>query len=61
MTHRDPNAASRRDRDHDRNAFKDAAIAAEGAPAWIRTRTSFIRRNPSNAMMSTRKAPLAPP
>ncbi|WP_442475225.1 hypothetical protein [Rhodoblastus sp.] len=41
VTHRDPNAASSRYRDHARNAFKAAAIADEGAPAWIRTRASF--------------------
>ena len=41
VTHRDPDAASRGNRDHGRSAFKTAAIADEGAPAWIRTRASF--------------------
>ncbi len=41
VTHRNPDAASRGYRDHDRNAFKAAAIADDGAPAWIRTRASF--------------------
>ncbi len=41
VTHRDPDAASRGYRDHGRNAFKAAAIADDGAPAWIRTRASF--------------------
>ena len=41
VTHRDPDAASRGYRDHDRNAFKAAAIADDDAPAWIRTRASF--------------------
>ena len=41
VTHRDPDAASRGYRDHDRGAFNAAAIADEGAPAWMRTRTSF--------------------
>jgi hypothetical protein len=41
MTHRIPNTASSRDRDHGRNAFKAAVIADEDAPAWIRTCASF--------------------
>uniref|UniRef100_UPI003F955A25 hypothetical protein n=1 Tax=Rhodoblastus sp. TaxID=1962975 RepID=UPI003F955A25 len=41
VTHRNPDASSRVYRDHDRNAFKAAAIADDGAPAWIRTRASF--------------------
>ena len=41
VTHRDPDAASRRYRDHGRNAFNAAAITDDGAPAWIRTRASF--------------------
>ncbi len=41
VARRDPNPASRRYRDHDRNAFKVAAITTEGASALIRTRTPF--------------------
>ena len=41
VARRDPDATSRRYRDHDRNAFKVAAITAEGASALIRTRTPF--------------------
>ena len=41
VTHRDPDAASRGDRDHGRSAFNAAAIADDGAPAWMRTRASF--------------------
>ena len=41
VARRDPDATSRRYRDHDRNAFKVAAITTEGASALIRTRTSF--------------------
>jgi hypothetical protein len=33
VTHRNPNTASRGDRDHDRSALKAAAITDEGAPA----------------------------
>jgi hypothetical protein len=39
---RDKDPASRRHRDHDRNAFNVAAITPEGVSALIRTRTSFI-------------------
>jgi hypothetical protein len=41
VARRDPDPTSRRHRDHDRNAFKVAAITAEGASAPIRTRTPF--------------------
>jgi hypothetical protein len=42
VARRNPDATSRRYRDHGRNAFKVAAITAEGALAQIRTRASFI-------------------
>ena len=42
VARRDPDATSRRYRDHGRNAFKVAAITPEGALALIRTRTSFM-------------------
>ncbi len=41
VAHRDPDAAPRRNRDHRRSAFKAAAIADEGASAWMRTCASF--------------------
>ena len=42
MTGRDPDPASRWNRDQDRSAFNVAVINADGAFAPIRTRASFI-------------------
>jgi hypothetical protein len=42
MAGREPDATALRDRDHDRRAFKVAAINAVGASALMRTRASFI-------------------
>jgi hypothetical protein len=41
VARRDPDPHAARKRDHERSAFKVAAINADGAPAPIRTRASF--------------------